>query len=58
MCQAPQYVAEELLRGEGFTEVVYLTKEGPYDIVEALASGEVDLNLHFSARLDRAPGPG
>jgi NitT/TauT family transport system substrate-binding protein len=51
MCQAPQYVAEELLRGEGFTEVVYLKKEGPYDIVDALASGEVDLNLHFSARL-------
>jgi NitT/TauT family transport system substrate-binding protein len=51
MCQAPQYVAEELLRSEGFTEVVYLKKEGPYDIVEALASGEVDINLHFSARL-------
>jgi NitT/TauT family transport system substrate-binding protein len=28
MCQAPQYVAEELLRSEGFTEVVYLKKEG------------------------------
>jgi NitT/TauT family transport system substrate-binding protein len=51
MCQAPQYVAEELLRSEGFTEVVYLKKEGPYDIVDALASGEVDINLHFSARL-------
>ncbi len=51
MCQAPQYVAEELLRGEGFTEVAYLKKEGPYDIAQALASGEVDLNLHFSARL-------
>jgi NitT/TauT family transport system substrate-binding protein len=51
MCQAPQYVAEELLRGEGFTEVIYLKKEGPYDIADALASGEVDLNLHFSARL-------
>ena len=51
MCQAPQYVAEELLRSEGFTEVVYLKKEGPYDIADALASGEVDLNLHFSARL-------
>jgi NitT/TauT family transport system substrate-binding protein len=51
MCQAPQYVAEELLRGEGFTDVDYLKKEGPYDIAEALASGEVDINLHFSARL-------
>jgi NitT/TauT family transport system substrate-binding protein len=51
MCQAPQYVAEELLRLEGFTEVVYVKKEGPYDIADALASGEVDLNMHFSARL-------
>jgi NitT/TauT family transport system substrate-binding protein len=51
MCQAPQYVAEELLRGEGFTDVAYLKKEGPYDIADALASGEADINLHFSARL-------
>jgi NitT/TauT family transport system substrate-binding protein len=51
MCQAPQYVAEELLQGEGFTEVDYLKKEGPYDIADVLASGEVDINLHFSARL-------
>jgi len=51
MCQAPQYVAEQLFRIEGFTEVVYVKKEGPYDIADALASGEVDVNLHFSARL-------
>jgi NitT/TauT family transport system substrate-binding protein len=51
MCQAPQYVAEELLRGEGFTEIEYIKKDGPYDIADALASGEVDINLHFSARL-------
>jgi NitT/TauT family transport system substrate-binding protein len=51
MCQAPQYVAEALLQGEGFTDVDYLKKEGPYDIADALASGEADINLHFSARL-------
>jgi NitT/TauT family transport system substrate-binding protein len=51
MCQAPQYVAEELLRAEGFAGVEYIKKEGPYDITDALASGEVDVNLHFSARL-------
>jgi NitT/TauT family transport system substrate-binding protein len=51
MCQAPQYVAEELLRAEGFAGVEYVKKEGPYDITDALASGEVDINLHFSARL-------
>jgi NitT/TauT family transport system substrate-binding protein len=51
MCQAPQYVAEELLRGEGFTDLEYLQKEGPYDITHVLGSGEADINLHFSARL-------
>jgi NitT/TauT family transport system substrate-binding protein len=51
MCQAPQYVAEALLQGEGFTDVDYLKKEGPYDIADALASSVADINLHFSARL-------
>jgi NitT/TauT family transport system substrate-binding protein len=51
MCQAPQYVAEELLRAEGFTDVQYLKKEGPEAIAGAVASGEADLNLHFSGPL-------
>jgi NitT/TauT family transport system substrate-binding protein len=49
ICVAPQYVAEELLRGEGFTEVHYLKKQGPKEIEPALASGEVDLAMHFAA---------
>ena len=51
ICQAPSYVAEELLRSEGFTEVHYLKKEGTADIETALASGEADLNGHFAAPL-------
>src|SRR4029079_8918498 len=51
ICQAPQYVAEELLRSEGFTEVTYLQKKGTADIETALASGEADLNSHFAAPL-------
>jgi NitT/TauT family transport system substrate-binding protein len=51
ICQAPSYVAEELLRSEGFTEVHYLQKAGPTDIETALASGEADLNGHFAAPL-------
>ena len=50
MCQAPQYIAEDLFRAEGF-DVEYVKKDGPQDIAEALASGEADVNLHFSARL-------
>jgi len=49
ICQAPQYMAEELLHSEGFTEVHYLKKEGAEGIEKALASGEADLNNHFAA---------
>jgi len=53
MCQAPQYVAEDLLRGEGFTHVRYIDKrkDGPRAIADALASGEASINMHFSGPL-------
>ena len=51
ICQAPSYVAEELLHSEGFTEVHYLKKAGTADIETALASGAADINGHFAAPL-------
>ena len=51
ICMAAQYVAEELLRGEGFTDVQYIKKPGAKGIETALASGEADVNMHFNARL-------
>jgi NitT/TauT family transport system substrate-binding protein len=53
MCQAPQYVAEDLLRGEGFTDVRYIDKrkDGPRAIADALVSGEANINMHFSGPL-------
>jgi NitT/TauT family transport system substrate-binding protein len=52
ICQAPQYVAEELLRAEGFTDVQYLHKPGATKAIEtALATGEADINMHFAAPL-------
>jgi len=51
MCQAPQYVAEELLRGEGFTDVRYIKQDGQRAIADALASGEASINMHFSGPL-------
>ncbi len=51
ICQAPQYLAEELFRSEGFTDVKYIPKEGPYAIAQALTSGEADINMHFSGPL-------
>jgi NitT/TauT family transport system substrate-binding protein len=51
ICVAPEYVAEELLRGEGFTEVQYVKKESILAKQTALASGEVDLTLWFGGPL-------
>ena len=51
MCQAPQYVAEDLLRGEGFTDVRYIKHDGQRAIADALASGEASINMHFSGPL-------
>ena len=42
-CTAPQWVAEELLRAEGFTDVQFITPTR--NQVEALAAGELDVIL-------------
>jgi len=50
ICLAPQYVAEELLRAEGFTEVQYLEfPEGGVGVYNRLGSGAVDLTQWFVA---------
>jgi NitT/TauT family transport system substrate-binding protein len=51
ICVAPQFVAEELLRSEGFTDVKYLTTEGGRGIEPLMASGEVQINISFAAPL-------
>jgi NitT/TauT family transport system substrate-binding protein len=48
LCVAPQYVAEELLAGEGFTEVRYMQTEGG-DEYSILASGEAQISMAFVA---------
>ena len=51
ICQAAQFMAEELLQREGFTDVQYIKKPGAKSIETGLASGEADINMHFNARL-------
>ena len=51
MCFAPQYVAETLLRSEGFTDIAYLKKASPMDSYRALASGEADVTFAFGVPL-------
>ena len=49
ICIAPMYVAEALLRSEGFTDVQYIQKEGTAWLYKSLASGEADINIAFVA---------
>jgi NitT/TauT family transport system substrate-binding protein len=51
VCVAPQYLAVELLRAEGFNDVRYVPSDAGIRQSKALASGEIDLTLHFSPPL-------
>jgi NitT/TauT family transport system substrate-binding protein len=46
VCTAPQFVAEELLRAEGFTDVRYVTSSRG-SLARALAVGDIDLSMRF-----------
>jgi len=51
-CVAPQYVAEELLRAEGFTDIHYVELEGDIGkrgIPAMIGRGHVDISLTFAA---------
>jgi NitT/TauT family transport system substrate-binding protein len=48
LCHAPQFVAEELLRAEGFTDIQYIEGKSSAEINEAVTSGRVDFNTHFA----------
>ncbi len=49
ICLAPQYLAEEFLRAEGFADVQYIKLAGGAGIAKVLASGEADIGLNFAA---------
>jgi ABC-type nitrate/sulfonate/bicarbonate transport systems, periplasmic components len=51
ICIAPQYVAEDLLRAEGFTDVRYVATEAGVAQAKLIAQGDVDLSLDFAAAL-------
>ena len=54
ICQAPVYMAEELLRAEGFTEITYVDgapfAAGP-KTYEILSDGTIDMAVQFAAPL-------
>jgi NitT/TauT family transport system substrate-binding protein len=51
ICIAPQYVAEELLRAEGFADVQYVRLAPGSNSPEGIARGEVDFGLNFASVL-------
>src|SRR5437868_3672924 len=51
ICISPQYVADELLRGEGFTDIRYVPTEPGATAALALARGEIDFTTNFSPPL-------
>jgi NitT/TauT family transport system substrate-binding protein len=52
ICNAPLYIAEELLRAEGFTDIHYV--EEPAGATEPLARGKVDLDTNYASNFVRA----
>jgi NitT/TauT family transport system substrate-binding protein len=49
ICLAPQDIADELLRGEGFRDIRYFPM-APGSIQEALAGGELDFGLEYASK--------
>jgi NitT/TauT family transport system substrate-binding protein len=50
ICWAPLYMAEELLRSEGFTDVQYIKTKGGEESEKLLASGKANMSMGFAAR--------
>jgi len=49
ICVAPQYIAEELLKAEGFSDVEYVQAPGGVQTYEDMAAGKVDMSMAFVA---------
>ena len=49
ICIAPQYVADHLLRAEGFTDIRYVDQ--PATSTKAIAHGEIDFDVNYASNL-------
>lgn len=56
-CYAPQYVAEELLRAEGFTDIRFVDTSTP-EVAVAVGRGSVDLSMAYGTLLITAIASG
>jgi NitT/TauT family transport system substrate-binding protein len=59
LCLSPQYVAEELLRAEGFDDVVYVDiDKRRTSLTAAVAAGDADFTLDFAPHVIQAINAG
>jgi NitT/TauT family transport system substrate-binding protein len=49
VCLAPQYMAEDLLRADGFTDVSHVVSDAGTQAAAKLASGEIDFAIDFAS---------
>ena len=54
ICIAPQYVAEDLLRTEGFADIRYLDAGPSVELAVEVGRGDADFTLEFAARAIQA----
>ena len=60
LCVAPQFIVDELLRAEGFTDIRHIEMAAALEGARGLGSGEIDFELNFAANFvkvldDEAP---
>src|SRR4051794_9462811 len=59
ICIAPQYVAAELLRADGFTEISYVeVDKRSASLAETVAENKADFSLDFAAHIITAMDAG
>jgi len=51
VCLAPQYVCEELLHAEGFTDITYVDAVTSAAFNDAIAGGKADFTAHYASPL-------
>lgn len=49
LCLAPQYVADELLRGEDFADIRYVDTASATESADTIGNGKADLSFDFAA---------
>jgi hypothetical protein len=49
ICSAPTYIAEELLRAEGFSDIHYVPAQSGLSLTQVITRGEIDFALYSAA---------